>query len=73
MLRAALAAKGGAIGGREVARGVAELLPALVERAGESNARLKDAALEAVRQLAGLPESGLSHMTAVIVKCDLKP
>lgn len=64
-----LTQKGALIGGRNVAKGVAELLPSLVERVGESNVRLKEAALEAVRQLAALPESGLLHMTAVIVKC----
>ena len=69
VLRAALAARGAIIGSRELSKGVSELLPALVERAGESNSRLKDAALEAVRQLAALPEAGLKHMTAAIVKC----
>lgn len=69
MLRAVLAARGATIGSRELSKGVSELLPALVERAGESNSRLKDAALEAVRQLAALPEAGLKHMTTVIVKC----
>lgn len=69
VLQAVLTQKGALIGARNVAKGVAELLPSLVERVGESNVRLKEAATEAVRQLAALPESGLANMTAVIVKC----
>ena len=69
VLQSVLTQKGATIGGRHVAKGVAELLPGLVERVGESNIRMKEAALEAVRQLAALPESGILHMTSHIVKC----
>ena len=68
VLRISLLHKGTVIGGREVAKGVAELLPALMDRVGDSNARLRDAAAEAVMQLAATPDAGLGQMTSIIVK-----
>ena len=41
----------------------------LLERVGDTNARVKDAAAEAVQHLATVPAAGLTQATGLIIKC----
>lgn len=62
------AATTSAAAARDVGAAVGDWLPAAVEKACESNARIKDAALSLVLYVAGIPEAGMAAHAASLLR-----
>lgn len=58
----------GADAGRDGARLASELLPTLLERSGDANARIAKGVEDAVAVLADVPEVALASQTGVFVR-----
>jgi len=56
--------------GRDVAAGVGDILPLLIERACDTNSRVKECAVDTIIYLVKVPDTGLSqsHATAAFLK-----
>lgn len=65
---AALLRAHGAAAGRDAARLVQELLPVLLDRAGDANARISKGVEDAVAVLAEVPEAALASHTGAFVR-----
>ncbi len=65
----ALMTRHAASAGRDAARLTQELLPTLLERCGDANARNKDRAADTVARLAAIPEAGLVSLTHMFIRC----
>lgn len=58
-----------AAAGRDASRMAQEVLPALIDRCGDTNLRNKKAALETVAHMASVPEAALASHTHIFVRC----
>ena len=65
-----LAKQGSQVGSREVQHALLDLVPILIDRVGESNARIRDIAFEAIETIADTPEIGNGGVLAASL---LKP
>lgn len=59
---------GHSAGAREVEQSAEAVLPLLIEKLGDNNARLRDASRESIMFLAGLKEAGLGRNTGLFLK-----
>jgi len=68
LLRAAVTELAPKAGGRDVAAAVADAVPALVDKAEDSNTRLRAAAAEMLLLLASVPEVGVAGLERALLK-----
>lgn len=58
----------GEAAGREASRFTADVLPALVDRCGDSNQRTSKTSIETIVAVASIPDAGLATHTHLLVK-----
>lgn len=67
---AALLATHGAAAGRDAARLTAELLPVLLERCGDANARISKGVEDTISALTGVPDAAVAAHTAPFLRSE---
>lgn len=58
----------GAAAGRDASRLTAELLPVLLERCGDANARISKGVEDTISALAGVPDAAVAAHTAPLLR-----